>query len=127
MKKGGRNLSYQDRQIIEKMRLQGEKITVIANIIGCHRTTIYNELKRGGTPYCAEVAQKGVKRCEFNNNDKFNIDKIKSNELIELEKFLKVLERIINYFNNSNITQQKALLNKLLKILKLNDTNTSKS
>jgi len=54
------HLSYEDRKTIEKMIKQGKKVTVIANTVGFHRATIYNELKRGGTPYRAEVAQKLV-------------------------------------------------------------------
>lgn len=39
---------------------QGAKVVVIADTIGFHRATIYNELKRGGTPYRADVAQRTV-------------------------------------------------------------------
>lgn len=60
MKKGNRRLNYEDRKKIEKMKAQGVKVIVIANTIGFHRATIYKELKRGGIPYRAEVAQKSV-------------------------------------------------------------------
>lgn len=60
MKKGNRRLNYEDRKKIEKMKAQGVKVIVIANTIGFHRATIYKELKRGGIPYQAEVAQKSV-------------------------------------------------------------------
>lgn len=60
MRKGDRRLNYEDRQKIEKMVRQGEKVVVIADIIGCHRATVYNELRRGGRPYRAEVAQRTV-------------------------------------------------------------------
>ena len=49
-----------DRQKIEKMIEQGERVVVIADTIGFHRATIYNELQRGGTPYRADVAQRTV-------------------------------------------------------------------
>ncbi len=60
MRKGNRRLNYRDRKRIEKMKEQGVKVSVIADTIGFHRATIYNELKRGGTPYRAEVAQRTV-------------------------------------------------------------------
>ena len=50
MKKGDKRITYADRQ----------KITDIAKAVGFHRATIYNELKRGGTPYWAEVAQRSL-------------------------------------------------------------------
>ena len=58
MRKGNRRLNYEDRQKIEKMAEQGARVIVIADTIGFHRATIYNELKRGGTPYRADVAQR---------------------------------------------------------------------
>ena len=60
MRKGNRRLNYEDRQKIEKMAERGERVIVIADTIGFHRATIYNELKRGGTPYRADVAQRTV-------------------------------------------------------------------
>lgn len=60
VRKGNRRLNYEDRKRIEKMKEQGERVIVIADTIGVHRATIYNELKRGGTPYRAEVAQRTV-------------------------------------------------------------------
>ncbi len=59
-RKGNRRLNYEDRKRIEKMKEQGARVIVIADTIGVHRATIYNELKRGGTPYRAEVAQRTV-------------------------------------------------------------------
>lgn len=58
MRKGDKRLKYEDRKEIEKMKNDGVRVVVIAEKIGVHRATIYNELKRGGTPYRAEVAQK---------------------------------------------------------------------
>lgn len=60
MKKGNRRLNYDDRKKIESMKEQGVRVIVIADTIGVHRATIYNELKRGGTPYRADVAQRTV-------------------------------------------------------------------
>lgn len=60
VRKGNRRLNYEDRKRIEKMKEQGVRVIVIADTIGVHRATIYNELKRGGTPYRAEVAQRTV-------------------------------------------------------------------
>ena len=60
MKKGNRRLNYEDRKRIEIMKLKGIRVIEIADSIGVHRATIYNELKRGGTPYKAEIAQKSV-------------------------------------------------------------------
>lgn len=60
MRKGDKRLKYEDRKGIEKMKNDGVRVVVIAEKIGVHRATIYNELKRGGTPYRAEVAQKTI-------------------------------------------------------------------
>ncbi len=53
-----KRLSYEDRKIIEEMIGQGARVVSIADRIGVHRATIYKELKRGGSPYCAEDAQR---------------------------------------------------------------------
>lgn len=60
MQKGNRRLKYEDRKKIEEMTANGERVVTIADVIGVHRATIYNELKRGGIPYKAEVAQRTV-------------------------------------------------------------------
>ena len=60
MRKGDKRLKYEDRKEIEKMKNDGVRVVVISEKIGVHRATIYNELKRGGTPYRAEVAQKTI-------------------------------------------------------------------
>lgn len=60
MRKGNRRLNFTDRQTIERMYAAGVKVSVIADEVGVHRATIYNELKRGGEPYRAEVAQKAL-------------------------------------------------------------------
>lgn len=60
MRKGDKRLKYEDRKEIEKMKNDGVRVVAIAEKIGVHRATIYNELKRGGTPYRAEVAQKTI-------------------------------------------------------------------
>ncbi len=51
---------YQDRKKIEEMEKAGKKVTEIAEAIGVHRATIYNELRRGGVPYNADIAQRTV-------------------------------------------------------------------
>lgn len=58
MRKGNKRLNFADRERIEKMVKAGAKVTDIAVAVGVHRATIYNELKRGGEPYCANVAQR---------------------------------------------------------------------
>ena len=60
MKKGDKRITYADRQKIEAMERTGAKVTDIAKAVGFHRATIYNELKRGRTPYRAEVAQRSL-------------------------------------------------------------------
>lgn len=60
MRKGNRRLNYEDRRKIEWMSAKGVRVVEIADAIGVHRATIYNELKRGGTPYKADEAQKRV-------------------------------------------------------------------
>lgn len=57
-RKENKRLTFADRQQIEKMILAGERVADIAETVGVHRATIYNELRRGGDPYRAEVAQK---------------------------------------------------------------------
>lgn len=61
MRKGTKRLSFEDRKRIEKMMTEGERITCIADAVGVHRATIYNELRRGGDPYRAEVAQRQLR------------------------------------------------------------------
>ncbi len=60
MRKGDKRLRYTDREKIEEMTAKGERVVVIADTIGVCRQTIYKELKRGGTPYRAEIAQRTV-------------------------------------------------------------------
>ena len=60
MRKGNKRLTFTDRQRIEKMQQTGARVVDIAKAVGVHRATIYNELKRGGEPYKAEVAQRTV-------------------------------------------------------------------
>ena len=60
MRKGNRRLNFTDRQTIERMHAAGVKVSAIADEVGVHRATIYNELKRGGESYRAEVAQKAL-------------------------------------------------------------------
>lgn len=60
MKRGNKRLRFEDRKTIEAMFKAGERVTDIAERVGVHRATIYNELKRGGTPYEAEVAQRTI-------------------------------------------------------------------
>lgn len=55
-----KRLTYEDRQIIEKMMRQGARVILIADSLNVHRATIYKELKRGGRPYRADVAQRSV-------------------------------------------------------------------
>ena len=55
-----RHLSYEDREKIEKLMNDGKKVVDIAAAVGVHRATIYNELKRGGMPYKADIAQKKI-------------------------------------------------------------------
>ncbi len=57
MRKGNRRLNYEDRKQIEWLIAKGVRVIEIAEMVGVHRATIYNELKRGGTPYSAERAQ----------------------------------------------------------------------
>lgn len=60
MRKKIKRLNYEDRKKIEEMTKQGIRVSIIAETIGVHRATIYNELKRSGTPYRAEVAQRTI-------------------------------------------------------------------
>lgn len=61
MRKKVKRLTYEDRNVIEKMNTEKAKIKDIADIIGVHRATVYKELKRGGTPYKADIAQKTIR------------------------------------------------------------------
>lgn len=58
-----KKLTYNDRKIIENELKNKTPISKIADEIGVHRATIYNELKRCGCKdgkYSADKAQKGV-------------------------------------------------------------------
>ncbi len=59
MRKGAKRLNYADRQRIESMKKSGAKVTDCPGG-GSTPATIYNELKRGGEPYRAEIAQKAL-------------------------------------------------------------------
>ena len=60
MRNGKKRLNFMDRQKIESMIKSGAKVVDTAQAVGCHRATIYNELKRGGEPYQAETAQRAL-------------------------------------------------------------------
>lgn len=72
--KGSRQLKRTDRIRLETLYLAGHRVTEIAKILNVHRSTIYNELKRGqyehlnsdytmSKRYSADLAQK---KCEEN-------------------------------------------------------------
>lgn len=61
MKAGNRRLCYDDRKKIERLASKGVRVSDIADAVGVHRQTIYNELKRGGDPYDADTAQKSIR------------------------------------------------------------------
>lgn len=46
-KKGSRQLTWTDRISIEALKKAGHSVIEIAEQLGVHRSTIYNELKRG--------------------------------------------------------------------------------
>lgn len=46
-KKGSRQLTWTDRISIEALKKAGHSVIEIAKQLGVHRSTIYNELKRG--------------------------------------------------------------------------------
>lgn len=52
-------LTYADRKLLESLLKRNTKVSSIAEIIGCTRSTIYRELKRvqPEQPYSADVAQ----------------------------------------------------------------------
>lgn len=56
---GYNRLTYKDRKLLESLLKRNTKVTSIAKIIGCTRSTIYRELKRVGSDqtYSADVAQ----------------------------------------------------------------------
>lgn len=64
-----RNLTHEDRKILEKLYSNGMSLPAIADILGVHLATIYRELARGDTGemdengrsgYDAETAQKNL-------------------------------------------------------------------
>ena len=55
-----KRLDFSDRQKIERMMGQGKRVIDIADEVGVHRATIYNELKRCSGKYTAEEAQKTI-------------------------------------------------------------------
>lgn len=73
-KKGSRQLKHKDRIRLETLYNAGHKVTEIAAILHVHRSTIYNELKRGkyehlNTDYTTQVRYScdlAQKRCDEN-------------------------------------------------------------
>ena len=74
MRRGFRQLKWEDRIRIETMIKAGHRVVEIAEMFGVHRSTIYNELKRGQyvhtntdlteeVRYSPEIAQE---KCEEN-------------------------------------------------------------
>lgn len=59
-RKQTKRLNYEDRKKIERLYSSGARIDEIAAKIDVAAATIYRELKRGGEPYKAEVAQKSI-------------------------------------------------------------------
>lgn len=59
-RKQTKRLNYADRKKIERLSAGGARVDEIAVKIGVTAATIYRELKRGGEPYCAEMAQKSI-------------------------------------------------------------------
>lgn len=66
---GGRHLTIEDRRELEKYYLDRISVESIAETLRVHRSTIYNELRRGDTgrvdkngncEYSAELAQKRI-------------------------------------------------------------------
>lgn len=59
-------MNYEDRKLIEKMCKEGKRVAEIADAVGVHRATIYNELARCGLKtaelqqYSADTAQKAI-------------------------------------------------------------------
>ena len=60
MRKKGKTIAWKERQKIEQLVKIDLPISQIAEEIGVTRAAIYVELKRGGTPYSADEAQKNV-------------------------------------------------------------------
>lgn len=65
----GKYLTLKDRRLIAKMYSAEERVLDIANKVGCHPATIYEELRRGDTgrldararkEYDPELAQRSV-------------------------------------------------------------------
>ncbi|MGN0361713.1 MAG: helix-turn-helix domain-containing protein [Bilifractor sp.] len=50
-------ITYEDRQKIQKMLENGERIPYIAQIIGTTDQAMYREIRLAGTPYDADYAQ----------------------------------------------------------------------
>lgn len=52
-----KRMKYEDRKVIEKMLSDGKRISEIAEKVGVHQVTIYNEIRRCSGKYSAEQAQ----------------------------------------------------------------------
>ena len=55
-----RRIRFDDRQMIEKMVSEGKTTDEMALIIGVNSATMFRELKRGGEPYKAAIAQQSL-------------------------------------------------------------------
>lgn len=99
-KKGSRQLTWKDRVRMETLRNAGHKVTEIADILHVHRSTIYNELKRGEyehltSDYITEIrysADLAQRKCE--ENLKVRGTQLKIGNDIKLANYIE--EKIIN-------------------------------
>lgn len=60
MKNRGRNMTFEDRVVIESMRQEGHSMSDIAKRLNRSRATISRELKANAHPYNAQAAQNNI-------------------------------------------------------------------
>ncbi|GIV29512.1 MAG: IS30 family transposase [Bacteroidia bacterium] len=91
MQRKYKQLTFEKRVAIQTFLQENYPITQIAEKVGCSRQTIYNELKRNGSPkygkYTATQAQERRNKRRVNSNKKPMIDQNKKLQAILKEKF----------------------------------------
>ena len=117
-----KRLTYENRQVIEKMRNSGISVTDIAKFLNFHPSAIYYELKQGKTEgkYCADYAQERASKQQKEKSQKsileLNPDLSKRISALIIEENLRpkaIIERLrdegYSHCPNSHIAIYKAI------------------
>ena len=91
----GKHLTLNDRKFIEKMLKQKIPVTVIADTLDVHRSTIYREIKKGTYMHTGKIKTYPVYACELgqkvyedNRSKCIRPLKLRGKYIVEIEKLL---------------------------------------